>query len=57
MKIICDCGNSSEIEITEEYDIEDELYTGKIDKFDIVESEYCVYITCNKCGKAICIIT
>lgn len=56
MKIICDCGNESEIKETNNFDEYGEVQLGNVKNFEITKGEYCIYITCSKCGKTICIL-
>lgn len=56
MKIICDCGNESEIKETNSFDEYGEVQLGNVKNFEITKGEYCIYITCSKCGKTICIL-
>ena len=33
-----------------------EVQLGNVKNFEITKGEYCIYITCSKCGKTICIL-
>lgn len=51
MKITCECGNESELNVTEDYSEDEGYYVEPDDKFRLWQGHDVVGLVCNKCGK------